>query len=466
MKRGTIGISWLNEELKAAWVDASGVVATWTSPTRVVDGTTLSEAIGEAVKRSGGAVRRAQVVIDQRNLLFHVQETPPASGRVVNQVLGRLVAENRFYDEPAVWARVSLPAAAKRQRWLLSLMPQSIWNEVELACHENELQLTGLYPVAALMTQSLARVGAEADEAVLLVANLGGSHGLLVGRGTGQVLFARSIADSGPHSRMRLDQEINRTLHFAQQRFSVQVNRLVAIGTGCYGELAGRTIREGLNPECLLSEEAAGGLALEVAELRDTVSLNFAHGRQRQPAWVRPALAVGMAVLLMVSGITALMTDREARSRERDVARMVREGRAAAEIAANKDTLRREANQLRAVTRLIGLPDEPAVVPTFLRYLRATVPQSVRFTALTLSQSTNGWNVLVEGMTREKGSGYLALVESLEKELTEGVFRVKISDSSQRRSIEGASAQMMASVGSRGALAAGERPFFLTGSIQ
>ncbi len=471
MKRGTLGISWLNETLTAAWAGRDGAVQTWHAPAAVKDGAMLSGVMRDVCRRSGEDLRRVVVLMDHRNLLFHVQETPPAKGRLLDQMLDRLIGENRFFDEPSVWAKLELPPGARHHRWLLALTPQSIWNDIKSACDDNELDLVGLYPATALLARHLGKVRAEPGEAVLLIADFGGSHGLLVGRGDGQILFARSIAASRSETEGRLDQEINRTLHFAEQRFGGKVSRIVAMGERCESALSGRPLREGLNVETLVADLEDPALAAAGSEGGSSIRLNFVRRSLWQSPWARPLLAAGMAALLLVSMSTAAWVLDEARTRSSEQERWKREVRAAARIRETRLSRRREWESLRALVLAVGDPDQPAVISSFCRYLQTTTPAAMRLTGLDLAMATNGWTLRLEGISREQGGRFVTGIEEWEAGLTGGVFRVRVVDSTQRRTVAGSSVGLGSTLpmNVEGKAAsnteAGEKGFFLSGTI-
>jgi hypothetical protein len=467
MKRGVLGISWLNETVTAAWAGRHGEVETWHSPAAVRDGAALASVIREVCRRSGEGLRRVVLVMDHRNLLFHVQETPPATGRLLEQMLDRVISENRFFEESAVWAKLELPASSRHHRWLLALMPRSIWSEIESACEENDLDLVGLYPATALLSRYLPQVRAEASEAVLLISDLGGSHGLLVGRGDGQVLFARSIGASRGETEGRLDQEINRTLYFAEQRFGVKVSRLVAVGARCYSLLSSRTLREGLRVDNLGVELEEPAHAAGVADGGPGIRLNFIRRTFWQASWVRPAVAAGMAALVVVATATTAWVVDQAQRRGVEQERWKREARAAARIRETREARRVEADELRSLVLTVGRPDQPAIVPAFCRYLQATTPPMLRLAGLELARSTNGWALRLEGVSREQGGRFFSEVEQWEAALTGGVFRVQVEDSTLRRGVEGIAAAPLTAV-EPGVVKSegGERRFFLKGAIR
>src|SRR6266540_2793454 len=101
MARNVLGISWLHGRFQAVTLAGGAVSGSWTSPEPVASDADFGPALAEAVKRTRFTGTRVQVVLDHRSLLFHVQETPPARGKQLGQLLGRLVASNRFFEEPA-----------------------------------------------------------------------------------------------------------------------------------------------------------------------------------------------------------------------------------------------------------------------------------------------------------------------------------------------------------------------------
>ena len=469
MKRHTLAVSWLHDQFAAAWVDAAGEIVHWVCPHPVGPNTTLADTVREARRQAGRSITRIAWLVDHRSLLFHIQETPPVKGRLIRPLLDRLVAENRFFDEPAVWAKLSLPGMAHRQRWLLSLMPSSLWKEIESACDEADLTVTGVYPANALLGAFLPSISAGTDEIVLVLADFGNGHALLVGRSDGQILFARSIAHSKNEAEDRLGQEINRTLHFVQQRFGGEIHRMIAVGSDDYASLIGLEIRDDLIVECLLTEPNPARFALQLASHLGDLSLDLSLGRRRQPAWVRPVLALGMVALLLVSITTSLLVRSQSADRLSESIRLKREARAASEIMATRDAGLREVRRLRSFLTLVGAQDSPPVAATLVRYLSTTLPPSLRLTSLNISQATNGWHFRFEGLSREQGSRFHCLIEDLESNLVHGIFRAQITDSSHQRTLAETSGALRIAAPSPPryglVLPSEERPFFLAGSI-
>jgi hypothetical protein len=294
----------------------------------------------------------------------------------------------------------------------------------------------------------------------LLVADLGGSHGLLVTSAEGRILFARSITHTEDGSDTRLEKEISRTLHFSQQRLGLAIHRVIALGSRCHAALSGRTIRQGLAIQSLLVNLEIGGFAEQALHLSPQAIFNFAHTHQRPPAWVQTSLTAATAVVL--AGALAIAAAVELKRHRQAVEEMGR-----VELATERDGQQLEARHLRALARTLDRQG-PDVATALVQHLPLAVPAGLRLTTVELVNATNHWAVHVEGVTREQGSGFLTLVEQLEAELSRSVLKLQVSDSTHRRTFLGSSAPPAPRpalpsqpLGSRE-----ERPFFLSGIIE
>lgn len=469
MKSETLGISWLNGRLDVAWTDRFGQAHSWTAPQPIHDSGSLNLALTTACRQQGLTARRANFVLDHRNLMFHVQETPPAKGQFLDQLIERATTENRFFEEPAACTRLALPAQSHRQRWLLAITPKSLLAEIESACTSNRLELAGLFPAATLLSSFLPAPGGTPEPTgVLLVADLGASHGLLAGRTDGQILFARSIAPSVDPSPARLQQEINRTLHFCQQQFGTTINQVVALGSYCHAVLAGQSPREGIQLDPLSTNLVAADFARLAADLTAKAPFNFlaASRRNHQAARLRMAVAAGLVAVFGASIAFAATTALGTQIRQERLAEARRLAAARSSAASARLAQQREGRQLLALIQTIPSREDPAIAALFARYLQTTIPHQARLTSVDLSKSTNGWSVSVEGVTTEQGSRFLELVENFEAQLRDGVFQLKILESTPGRLRNGTPLASSPAPSTHLATKGEEQNFFITGLIQ
>src|SRR5437660_11544389 len=94
MAKKVLGISWLNGRFDAAALEGGAVSGSWLCPAAVNDEGDFGIALAEALAQTHFSGTEIMLALDHRSLLFHVQETPPASEKLINQMLTRLIAPN------------------------------------------------------------------------------------------------------------------------------------------------------------------------------------------------------------------------------------------------------------------------------------------------------------------------------------------------------------------------------------
>jgi hypothetical protein len=465
MARKVLGISWLHGRFQAVIVSGGGVSGSWTSPEPVLNDADFGPALAEAVKQTRFTGTHVQVVLDHRSLLFHVQETPPARGKQLRQLLGRQVTQNRFFEEPAAWGYIALPALKERHRFLLALLPESLLRELAAACAAQRLQLTGVLPLAAVLGDQLRQLPARADEIVVLAADLGASLHLLLGRGDGQVLFSRSVVLSSAQQSDRAAQEVNRTLHYAQQQFGADVSQLFVIGGQAFAVLKDMQVRQGLKIQQSPVAVDPISYAHQAAAASPKLTLNLVSRAESRQRHARQLLAAGLAALLIASAATVFKVERTVRARERQATAAVQQLEAAANALTAAQIQQRDARRSTALLALVGTTNTPPVPELFARYLATAIPDSMRLNQLAVVRNTNGWSFHVEGFAREQTGTYLGLLERFEQELRTSVFHARIDDSTHRRLFGGTDAGPVAAPPVSGARA-DEKVFFVNGVIE
>lgn len=463
MARNILGISWLNGRFEAVTLVGRQVSASWISPQPVLTDADFAPALVEAVKHTRFRGHQVSVLLDHRSLLFHVQETPPAKGRMLRQLLERLVAQNQSFQEQASWGHIALPALKGRQRFLLALLPRSLACLLNETCAAQKLHLAAVLPLAAVLGEQLKRLSAPADEILILAVDLGGSLQLLLGRGDGQVLFSRSVVVSSAQQSERAAQEINRTLHYAQQQFGAVVNQLFVFGEQAFAGLKDMEIRQGLRiqPSPIVPDPLFFAKLAAAASSKST--LNLASGGAPAPQRTRHLMAAGLAALLLISTAIAARVEMVVRATEQRFVQSTLRLGAAAESQALEQSRAQEANRLQALLILVGGTNEPPVPELFARYLAATLPEPMRLNQFTVTRGMNGWEFRLEGFASERTGGFLGLLDRFENDLRTNLFRVRITDSTHRRLFGGATSTHpeLAPNGAR----TDEKTFFVSGVI-
>ncbi len=438
----------------------------WMCPTPVQTPGEFAAALGQAILETKFRGHHAFIVIDHRNLLFHVQETPPARGKILGKLVERLVTQNQFFDEPAAHAHTELPGAKGLHRHLLALLPQSLVSGLDNACAENGLRLDALWPAAAVLSPRLKDLPAPASETIVLATTFGGdSMNLLLGRSDGKLLFSRTVSLGGAAQAERAPQEINRTLHYAQQQFGVLVNQLFISGHDSFNAIKTASIRAGLRIHETPETGGSATLVALAASLPPRAPLNFARATGRRAATIRVLAAAGLAAALAASAVTTLQMETRVRARENEARDAEARLRREAESLATATALQQKARHLQGIAAMIGSTNDPPVVELFARHLSSQIPPAMRLTDFSIAESTAGWTVSLKALVREGDADLVTWLETFEGDLEKGPFRVRITDSTFRKMVRGEPGSPLAS-GANPTLRTTEVPVFISGVIE
>ncbi len=458
----TLGISWLNGRFRAVVTHGPVLAASWTPPEAVADLPQFATTLIQAVRETGYQGRDVSLVLDNRNLVYHLQETPPGKPAILLRLIDRQVEQHPFFDEPAVWGHRELPPAKGKRRHLLTLVPRSVVEALQAACGAAQLELKSLFAPAAILERQLRGTATVQPTAVLLAANADGLLCLVSGDTGGQVFFARSVSMSGNLDGERVAQEINRTLLFTQQQFGVTINECRLLGDELRTVIGPGRLREGV-----AVVDAAGTFdpfhyAAEVTRLPVRSDANIVGRLAEQAPAARRGLALAAAVLLGASIVFATLVEFALAATAREHARL-RLTQSADEAVQLKGVARQqEADRQRRFVQLLSPSNFPPVGPMLLRFLGAATPTNLTLTRAEIIQTNQMWRVRLEGVSGDSVAGVVPVLERFEAALTNPPFQMLISDSSTRR-LFGSSPD-----GSVGLplLPSGERTFFIEGRLR
>lgn len=462
MAKKVLGICWLHGQFHAIPLAGGRVTGTpWTASGPVTSPAEFATALAQSIRETAFAGQQVIVAIDHRNLHFHVQETPPARGKMLSRLLTRLVSQNQFFDEPALFGHIELPATKAHPRQLLALLPQSIVQSLHEACIGNAVTLAALVPAAAVFATSLNGLPTPPEETVIVATEFGDSMNLLLGQSGGRLLFSRTVLLGNNAQAERAAQEINRTLHYAQQQFGTLVNHLFVSGSHLGTALLTAPIRAGLKALDCPSVDATT-LARRAAEFGPKHPLNFAaRNTSHHRAWQALA-AAGIAASVAASIATAWKVELQIRARENIATIAEQQLRAESELVGQRQVLLGKFKQLEATFEFIGRPHAAPVPVAFSRYLPSLIQAPVRLTGVQLSEAPNGWSVHLEGVVSGTASDSTVVMEKLERDLETGIFQIHTTDSTFRQQIRG---DVNESIPAQASAGVSERPFFLNGVI-
>lgn len=440
MTRKTLGISWLNGALKAAVLQGHEVLASWTAATPVPGLAELGPALAQAVKETGFSGRRVVFVLDNRNVVYHLQDTPPAKGAVVVKLLERLARQTHCFDEEAVWGHSPLPPGKGTNRFLLTLLPQSVLHGLRAACTAQRLDLAGVFAPTTVLQAHLRKLPVQPSEPLLLAADLGGMLCLVAGRSDGQLLFSRSVVLGATQDPARVGQEINRTLLFTQQQFGAAINQCWLYGTELCAQANALPVREGLSLRQSPVPEDPVHFACEAAALSPRLEANIASRSPSGLERVRRLAALSAAALLVGSVVLAGLIEHGIRVQARE-AFAWQQNQAVLEGRQHRLFERqRQAQEQQAFLLTADPAQNPPVPDLFLHCVDAVLPTNVTLAALQVRQTERGWRWRLEGHAPQAGLALPPVIRALEIRITNGVLPLTVTDSTARRALSPAAA--------------------------
>lgn len=433
MTKRVLGISWLNGTIKVAVCQGSAIQSSWTCPTRVEHLGEWAPVLRQAIEETGFAGSDVMIVLDHRNLVYHLQDTPPGKPAALKTLLDRKVNQSGYFEEEASWSYHEPYTNKSHQRFLLSLVPRSIVVGLKEICAEEGLSLIGVFSPASLLAHQMKRLHLKPSESALLVADLGGSLCLVAGQGNGNILFARNISDSSSQDQNRAAQEVNRTLLYVQQQFGVSINTLWVFGEALYSTMSTIQIRDGMAVRQSPVEENDYYYSAAAASLSGFLPCNLLSPRELRRRQFRSRVALASLILLLTGGITTSYVDNAVKAREKKEGEFTKKWNALEKVRDRLVYRQQEVILLERSLDSLGSPEDPPITPVFLRYLATVVPPEITLTGLTMSREADVFRIRLEGHALESEAPILPILETFEKELTEGRFRLTITDSTRHR---------------------------------
>lgn len=464
MGKRILAVSWLNGGIKAVAMNGRAAGASWESPARVEHVTELAGALREAVAATRFRGTDTVLLLEHKNLLYHLQETPPAKGGVLRKLLERAVAKNRFFEEDAVWGFTELPVLKNTHRTLLNLAPRSLIQGIAHACEAAGLQLGGVFPTAAVLHHQLRALPVVAKEPALLATFVEGNICLVAVTAGGSPLFARSLTGSGAPQLDRVEQEIKRTLLFTQQQFGVNIARVCLFGEALNQLLGQNKARDAWTFEPSSVAEDAFYFAREAAGLPLRLSTNLYASRAASARRWRLPLAATAAALLALALPAAIVAEVLAH-RSQVLARSLDASQQRNTDRATSGEARiQEKQRLEALIQFATRTERPPLPSLFLRQLAATLPPGLALTSLEMERTPSGWTLGLEGTSTNSDVTLVPRLQEFEAGLTNSPFRVEVTNSVVRRlfSAQGEIPRRYQTLAREGE----GRPFFLEGTIQ
>ena len=432
----TLSVSWFNGQFKAAAVHHGKVAGTWERPSSGTDAPADFEGcIRQAVQETGYHGQTVSLVMAHPRLVQHMLDVPSVKWAVLNKVIQRQAAQQKFFPGEAAYASQMLAPVKNSPRVLLHLLPRLILSQFMLACRRNDLHLVSVLPASVTLQRQLLALSPQRNDVVLLAAETGGSTTLVICDGDGRLLLARTLQGTWNEDAAKLALDLNRTIQFVNQQLALNVNRgLYLFGTGAAEQAP--VIQRHLQLPVAVSPVAYEPFywATESLKVRPEAAPNFQSPElQKAPQRRVFARVVAVAATVLLAACIALTAYSIVQSR-REQATLASYQQQMAHLEGRQKELDQLDTELKRKQQAIQivLDERPPPKPAWLlAYLGQVVPADLVVTNFSVKHEADYYRVRLAGtyqpaIVTPGAAPVAASIEKLKADLAGSPFHMRI----------------------------------------
>jgi hypothetical protein len=432
MDKATLGISILNDQLKAvSSVKASGAEP-YESTISVDDPAGLTAAIGEAAQKIRDDGRRIAIVLAHPRLIDQVVEIPPVKGWKLARLLDRRARAAKAFVGEAAWSNQPAMPTKQHEATLLHLCPKAVVDLLAKCCADTQLQLVRVLPATSVLMGHLKALPLEKDEVALLAAETGTGTTMVVGRKDGRVCLGRLVRKNWNADPDSVGVDLTRSIGFAEQQSGLTVTSVWLFGSRAK-EQASR-LETVLKLPVKVSPVPFSPFywAEQAASLPDDQDGNFLSLESRQSTSRRRFLTATVR-LLCVLGAIALATLIVCQyQRGKELKSIMALSAKIDDLRIKQKDLQKSFDELASQKELARLVSDEKLIPVsnwFLASLSEAMPGTLALTQCQITRETNGWTVHLAGAGDPASlpGALRQAVNDFSNTLATGPFHVKIT---------------------------------------
>jgi len=432
----TLGISWVNNQFKALAVHRGVIAGTFEDNSQNDAPGRFEALIREAVQQTGYRGHTVSLLLGHPRLVQQLVDVPHVKGAPLNRILERQAQQQKMFVGEAAWAAQTSTSEKPDTRVVMHLFPRMLLNQFVQACQRNDLYLVSVLPISAVLHQQSQQLRLNKGEVALLAAETGGSTTVVISSGEGQLILARTLQGTWNESAERLGLDLNRTVTFVNQQYSVAINKGIWLfGTGAeeQAEAIAKYVQLPVEVSPVKYEPvywAREALRLPPAQSPNLISRVAQKAPQRR-AFAKVVAAATVFMVLALLGLSAYATY-QARQEAADIQTLSQHVR---RLQAHQIELQARAVRLthNEQTANLVLNGRPSPVPAwFLGYLSEAVPSELVVTNLQVKREADAWKVHLAGAyqtaIREPTPAILAqAVTVLSNRMANGPFHLALA---------------------------------------
>ncbi len=435
----TLSVSWLNTQFKAVAVQRGSVTASWERPGDTDDPVNFESFLREAVRETGYRGHTVTLVLAHPRLMQQLLEVPPARGAALEKLIQRQAQQQKAFPGAAASVSQTLPGGKSTQRVLLHIFPRLLIDQFIQGARGAGLHLTSVLPASAVVQRQFMQLPLPRADTALLAAETGGSTTAFAGQGDGQMLLARTLADTWNGASERLALDLNRTVLFVNQQYGVLAQTLWVFGPEAADQLA--LVQKATQLPAKLSPVAYDPFywAIEALKLRRELAPNFL-SPELQQAPQREIFARVVAVATSLFVAASLGTAAYAQLQARQTWRAIREAQSQiSQLESRHEALKRldaEMTQMQDTVNLVVADRPPPAAAWLMAFLGDAVPPDLVITNYEVIRAGKEWKIRLAGTLQQaiKTPSSLPMGEAvrrLKARLSGAPFYIRFADDAE-----------------------------------
>ncbi len=432
----TLGVSWLHGALDFAVFRRQTLKRSWQSPFPVRTIEEFEAALDQAMiaLRFGGS---EVFLILEHDAFVHQTEAAPAFSESASR--GYLRSRIARYEQehgPVIWVSQKTVSVRKDAAFLLHILPASLYDQINSLLRSRRLDLTRILPLAVPLQLAAQALSEDREQPILIATASGDATTAMVARPNGDLFFSRTMLARGDADPARVGVEVNRSLLYAKQQFSISVDNIWLLGP--VGETAHKEVesRCGTGKQIHLSPSGPVEWLQSVARLTPRHPINLVAGYLRKKRRQQMLRRVVIAACWLGFCLLGLDTWTQLQNWKTEKSRLegLKENRPT--LVASRDRLRErnaEAEQYRELIHETNDNRTPPVAARLLPYLANTLPAEAHLSDLmvALDPSTNKWSVHLEGEVEGDEETARDLVDTFQRQTAHGPLHLKFLDNAR-----------------------------------
>lgn len=431
-----LGIVWVHGSLNFGVLRQRKMLAHWSPPGPVRTLEEFSAALDEALTQLTFGGTETFLVLAGEPFVHQTESAPGFSAGAARHFLQGRVARHAQEHEPVLWvAQPTVSAKPDDKAFLLHLLPQSFYSQLNRLLLAHRLDLTRILPMTVPVQREMNGFPVTKGQAALAAVEVADATIVVIARVGGPILFARTILASLVTEPVRVAIEINRSLLYAKQQFSESVDRIWILSR------SGRALEE-VKAKCGAGKTVMV-LPTQPEEWLQTVTRVAPHQpvnlvasylkRKQRQQFLRRALLAGAWLGLALLGLDGWTRAQDWRDEH---ARLSALRAHESVLVAERDRLaarNRKVEHEQEFVRQVTGGDLAPVPGKFLAYLASILPAEIRLTDFSVkaAEGGGGWTFQLDGTVAADEDSARELLGSLKKHLARSPLRARFNDASR-----------------------------------